>query len=73
MTREKQIAAGTALLTAAELAPRLGYSAGKSGQEKVRAMAAAGQIPAIRIGRSPYRFHWPTVVEAFGTGQRRKK
>lgn len=66
---ESQIAAGTVTLTAAELAPRLGYK-GKRGVEKVRALAAANVIPSFRPGRA-YRFHWPTVIEALKGKARR--
>ena len=57
---EDAIAAGTRLLTAAEAAPRLGYT-GKRGVERLRAEAAARVIPGIRRGRR-WMFHWPTVV-----------
>ena len=67
---ESAIAAGTVMLTAAEIAPRLGYN-GRRGVEKVRALAGARIIPAFKPGRS-YRFHWPTVVEAMNRrGMRR--
>jgi hypothetical protein len=59
---EDAIAAGTRLLTAAEAAPRLGYT-GKRGVERLRAEAAARVIPGIRRGRR-WMFHWPTVVSA---------
>lgn len=60
--RESQIAAGTVLITAQELAPRLGLSAGKQGAEKVRLRARLGLLPVVRMG-ARYMFHWPTVVD----------
>lgn len=57
---EAAIAAGTKLLTADEIAPRLGYH-GRKGLARLRADAGAGVVPAIRQGRG-YMFHWPTVI-----------
>lgn len=69
--RESQIAAGTVLLTAQELAPRLGLSRGKRGAEKVRLRARLGLLPVVRMGVR-YMFHWPTVVEATHKGKARR-
>ena len=60
MPTEEQIAAGTVLLGAAELAQRLGFK-GKRGLERCRGLMDAGTIPAWRDGKQ-YRAHWPTVV-----------
>lgn len=59
---ETAVAAGTVLLTAREIAPRLGLSTSKRGVEIVRARARLGLLPAHRPNRRTYLFHWPTVV-----------
>lgn len=63
---ETAVAAGTVLITAREMAPRLGLSASKRGVEIVRARARRGLIPCYRPNARTYRFHWPTVVAAVG-------
>ena len=61
---EEQILKGTRLLTAAEVAERMGYR-GKRGTEKVREMMTAGVIPAWRPGRAgEWRAHWPTILQS---------
>lgn len=70
--REAQIAAGTVMLTAQELAPRIGLT-GRKGPEKVRARARIGEIPAYRPNSRTYLFHWPTVVEALAKNPLRRR
>lgn len=62
--REEQIAAGTVMITAAELAPRLGLGCGRKALAKIRARVRIGRLPAYRPNKRTYLFHWPTVVEA---------
>ena len=59
---EDAIVKGSVFLTAAEIAPRIGYGTGKRGAEKVRAQARLGKIPCY-IRETRYLFHWPTVIE----------
>lgn len=68
---EAAVAAGTVLLTAYELAPRLGLSRGRRGAETVRARAKAGLLPVYRPNPRTFLFHWPTVVEATTKSGRR--
>jgi len=62
---EAQIRAGTRLLTAQELAPRLHFSSAW-GFQAVMNLVRRGLIPACRIGggRAKAMFHWPSVVAA---------
>lgn len=48
---------GDRLLTAAEIAPRLGFSV-----RKVWQYVRTGKLPHTRFNRRDIRFHWPTVV-----------
>ena len=68
---EAAVAAGTVMLTAAELAPRLGLSAGHRGVRKIRNRARIGLIPCYRPNVRTYLFHWPTVVAALADGTHR--
>lgn len=73
MTRpldESAVAAGTVLLTAQELAPRIGLSASRKGADKVRARAKLGVLPCYRPNSRTFLFHWPSVVEAVSTKSR---
>lgn len=67
--REAQIAAGTVLLTATEMAPRIGLSATVRGVRTVKEMAMRHAIPGVKIGKQ-YLFHWPTVVAKIGKAHR---
>ena len=62
--REEGIRAGTVLITAQELAQRIGYKRAR-GARTVREKVAAGLLPCVRLGRD-LRFHWPTVIRALG-------
>lgn len=53
---ETSIAAGSVLISAEEMAPRLGCTT-----RHLRALADAKRIPAIKDGRT-YRFHLPSVL-----------
>ena len=64
MKTEEAIAAGTVMLTAAELAPRIGLGSGSKGRRKVRSRARLGLIPCYRPNARVYLFHWPTVVDS---------
>lgn len=69
---EADVAAGTILLTAQELAPRLGLSSGRSGAEQIRIRAKLGKLPCYRPNPRTFLFHWPSVVEAVNrTGGKR--
>jgi hypothetical protein len=71
---EAAVAAGTVMLTAYELAPRLGMKVGRRGAEKVRARAKIGALPCYRPNARTFLFHWPSVVEAVTrTGGRRQR
>lgn len=52
------------LITAQELAVRLGYKGATRGPRRVLAMAKAKVIPAVRLNARVIRFHWPTVLDA---------
>ena len=60
--RETAIGLGSVMLTAAEMAPRLGCTA-----RLLRAQAEARLIPSVKIGKC-YRFHWPTVLASRAKG-----
>lgn len=61
-TQEAQILAGTRLLTADELAQRLGFSS-KHGARTVRQKVKDGSIPVVRINDHHLRFKWPDVMD----------
>jgi len=58
---EAQVAAGTKLLTAMEIAPRLGLRATDRGVRSVRKLADDGVIPGWKVGGN-WMFHWPSVI-----------
>ena len=60
---ESAVAAGTVMLTPAEIAPRIGLK-GKKGVRVVLARAKAGLLPCYHPNQRTYLFHWPTVVSA---------
>lgn len=67
--RESQIASGAVLITARELAPRIGLK-GKSGWRTVIARAKAKRLPAYRPNKRTTLFHLPTVMAAIaGNGK----
>lgn len=45
------------LITAEELAPRIGFSV-----RKVWEYSRQGKLPTVRLNRRDIRFHWPTVL-----------
>jgi excisionase family DNA binding protein len=53
------------LLTTAELAARLKLAA-----ETVRAWAAAGKVPAVKVGRKAWRLRLSEVLKALEAGQK---
>lgn len=59
--REAQIAAGSVLITAKELAPRIGLK-GRWAFREVLLRARAGRIPAYRPNKRTILFHLPTVM-----------
>lgn len=59
--RETQIALGSVLITAKELAPRIGLR-GNWGFRTVLLRARAGRIPAYRPNKRTILFHLPTVM-----------
>lgn len=59
---ESAVAAGTVLLTAREVAPRLGLSPSARGIRTLIARVRRGLIPCHRPNRRTYLFHWPTVA-----------
>lgn len=61
---ESAVAAGTVMITAYELAPRLGMKSGRRGAEKVRARAKIGALPCYNPNKRTFLFHWPSVVAA---------
>lgn len=61
---ESAVAAGTVLLTARELAPRIGLTASKRGAEMVRNRAKLKLLPCYMPNKRTFLFHWPSVVEA---------
>lgn len=62
--QENQVLAGTRLLTADELAMRLGFSK-KHGARTVRQKVKDGSIPVVRINDHHLRFRWPDVMAKF--------
>jgi len=60
--RETSIALGSVMLSASEMAPRLGCTA-----RGLRAQAEARLIPAVQVGAG-YRFHLPTVLASRAKG-----
>jgi len=60
--RETSIALGSVMLSASEMAPRLGCTA-----RGLRAQAEARLIPAVQVGAG-YRFHLPTVLASRSKG-----
>lgn len=70
-TRESQIAAGTVLITARELAPRIGLR-GRWGWREVLLRAKAKRLPAYRPNSRTVLFHLPTVMEAIASGKGRR-
>ena len=68
--REAQIAAGSVLITAKELAPRIGLH-GKWAFREVLLRARAGRIPAYRPNKRTILFHLPTVMAHVASGKGR--
>jgi hypothetical protein len=62
---ELQVLSGTRMLTARELAPRIGRKVTERGIRSVMEEAKAGIIPAIK-SRGVWLFHWPTVQKVWG-------
>jgi hypothetical protein len=56
-TQSVPVLQGERLLTADELATRIGYSV-----RRVRKFASVGKLPAVRLNKRDFRFHWPTVI-----------
>jgi hypothetical protein len=61
VTREEQIVSGSVMITAAEIAPRIGISATERGMKTIHKMVEDRELPAARIG-GQWMFHWPTVI-----------
>lgn len=61
-SRESQIALGSVLITARELAPRIGLR-GRWAFRTVLLRARAGRIPAYRPNKRTTLFHLPTVMQ----------